>query len=125
VQGIVAESQRRIGPASHKTPFERNLLPSFADWTLEQIQQFKPDFLIPVETKGVHALDAARFSSGPLCRAGRTLSQEADRIYGVGPSNHGNNYTYCRTQTDGAAHGATRKASSQRCHCNTNDVAVC
>jgi hypothetical protein len=59
VDGIVAESQRRVGPTSHKTPFERNLLPSFADWTLEQIEQFKPDFLIPVETKGVHILDAA------------------------------------------------------------------
>lgn len=59
MHGIVAESQRRIGPVSHKTPFERNLLPSFADWTLEQIRQFEPHFLIPVETKGVHILDAA------------------------------------------------------------------
>lgn len=59
MHGIVAESQRRIGPTSHKTPFERNLLPGFADWTLEQIQQFEPNFLIPVPTKGVHILDAA------------------------------------------------------------------
>src|ERR1700730_2405512 len=59
MSGIVAESQRRVGPAGQKTPFERNLLPSFAAWVIEQIESFKPDYLIPVETRGVHVLDAA------------------------------------------------------------------
>ena len=44
---------------SRKTAFERNLLPGFAAWTLEQIERWQPDYLIPAETKGARALDAA------------------------------------------------------------------
>ncbi|HTU78093.1 MAG TPA: hypothetical protein VMF09_04970 [Solirubrobacteraceae bacterium] len=57
--GIIAESQRRVGPRSCRTAFERNLLPGFAEWLREQIKRVEPDFLVPAETKGVHVLDAA------------------------------------------------------------------
>jgi hypothetical protein len=57
--GIIAESQRRVGPRSCRTAFERNLLPGFAEWLSEQIKRVEPDFLVPAETKGVHILDAA------------------------------------------------------------------
>ncbi len=41
-----------------KTAFERNLLPGFASWLLEQIEQREPDYLVPAETKGVRLLEA-------------------------------------------------------------------
>jgi orotate phosphoribosyltransferase len=57
--GIIEESQRRVGPTGLRTAFERNLLPGFAQWLMEQIEQWAPDYLVPAETKGVHVLDAA------------------------------------------------------------------
>jgi hypothetical protein len=59
MSGIIAESQRRVGPRSSCTAFERNLLPGFAEWLQEQIRRVEPDYLVPAETKGVHILDAA------------------------------------------------------------------
>lgn len=41
-----------------KTAFERNLLPGFAQWTLEQLERREPDYLVPVETKGARVLEA-------------------------------------------------------------------
>lgn len=45
--------------ASGKSAFERNLLPGFAEWVVEQIEHRQPDYLIPAETKGARLLDAA------------------------------------------------------------------
>jgi hypothetical protein len=42
-----------------RTAFERNLLPGFSAWVVEQIERWKPDYLIPAETKGARILDAA------------------------------------------------------------------
>lgn len=41
-----------------KTAFERNLLPGFAHWVIQEIERRRPDFLIPAETKGVRVLEA-------------------------------------------------------------------
>lgn len=41
-----------------KTAFERNLLPGFAHWMLDQLERREPDYLIPVETKGARVLEA-------------------------------------------------------------------
>lgn|GEM_PF-4916945 len=41
-----------------KTAFERNMLPGFAEWALEQIERWEPDYLVPAETKGARVLDA-------------------------------------------------------------------
>lgn len=41
-----------------KTPFERNLLPVFTRWFIEQVASEPPDFFVPVETKGARLLDA-------------------------------------------------------------------
>lgn len=47
------------GRSAAKTPFERNLLPPFADWFLTQLESAGyPDLFIPVETKGARLLDA-------------------------------------------------------------------
>ena len=43
-----------------KTAFERNLLPGFAEWILEQIEQREPDYLIPVETKGARVFEVVQ-----------------------------------------------------------------
>lgn len=40
-----------------KGAFERNLLPGFTRWFIEQVKQFGPDYLMPVETKGARVLD--------------------------------------------------------------------
>ena len=58
MSGIIAESQRRVGPTGTRTAFERNLLPRFAEWVVERIERWQPDYLVPAETKGVHVLDA-------------------------------------------------------------------
>jgi hypothetical protein len=47
------------GAEERKTAFERNLLPDFAGWLVDEIEQRKPDVLIPAETKGARVLDAA------------------------------------------------------------------
>lgn len=47
------------GADEPKTAFERNLLPDFAGWLVDEIEQRKPDVLIPAETKGARVLDAA------------------------------------------------------------------
>jgi Phosphoribosyl transferase domain len=41
-----------------RTAFERNLLPGFARWVLDQLERREPDYLIPVETKGARVLEA-------------------------------------------------------------------
>jgi hypothetical protein len=48
-----------IGAEERKTAFERNLLPDFADWLVDEIEQRRPDVLIPAGTKGARVLDAA------------------------------------------------------------------
>jgi hypothetical protein len=41
-----------------RTAFERNLLPGFAHWMIEQLERREPDYLVPVETKGARVLEA-------------------------------------------------------------------
>jgi hypothetical protein len=52
--GTISETR-----GSRTTAFERNLLPGFASWTVEQIERWKPDYIVPAETKGARVLDAA------------------------------------------------------------------
>jgi len=40
------------------TPFARKVLPRFAAWFDQVLEQEKPDYLVPVERKGAHLLDA-------------------------------------------------------------------
>lgn len=50
----------RLSPVRYrKTAFERNLLPEFAEWLVQQVERSQPDFLIPAETKGARLLDVA------------------------------------------------------------------
>jgi hypothetical protein len=42
-----------------KTAFDRNLLPGFTEWLVQQVERWRPDFLIPAETKGARLLDTA------------------------------------------------------------------
>lgn len=50
-----------------KTAFERNLLPGFARWVLDELDRREPDYLIPVETKGARMLEAVlRFAREEL-----------------------------------------------------------
>jgi hypothetical protein len=39
------------------TAFERTLLPGFAEWFVKRVESYKPDYLIPAETKGARVLD--------------------------------------------------------------------
>ncbi len=56
--GTIAEPRAiRLNP--YTDAFERKLLPNFSEWMIGQIEEWKPDFLIPIETRGVHVLDAA------------------------------------------------------------------
>jgi hypothetical protein len=50
---------RLFSAEERKTAFERNLLPDFAGWLIDEIDRRKPDVLIPAETKGARVLDAA------------------------------------------------------------------
>lgn len=51
-------TERTLGDFASRTAFERNLLPGFAEWALEQIERWEPDYLVPAETKGARILDA-------------------------------------------------------------------
>lgn len=42
-----------------KLAFERSLLPGFTEWLVQEVERWRPDFLIPAETKGARLLDAA------------------------------------------------------------------
>jgi class 3 adenylate cyclase len=42
-----------------ETAFERNSLPGFARWLIQRIEQRRPDFLVPAETRGARMLEAA------------------------------------------------------------------
>jgi hypothetical protein len=53
-----------VGAEERKTAFERNLLPDFADWLVDEIEERQPDVLIPAETKGARVLDAALTYAG-------------------------------------------------------------
>lgn len=57
MRGSVAE--RAVAGLGGKSAFERNLLPGFAEWMLEQFDRWQPDYLVPAETKGARVLDAA------------------------------------------------------------------
>ncbi|HEY6731038.1 MAG TPA: hypothetical protein VI039_08445 [Solirubrobacterales bacterium] len=52
-------SERAVAGLGGKSAFERNLLPGFAEWILEQFDRWQPDYLVPAETKGARVLDAA------------------------------------------------------------------
>lgn len=55
-----AQELRRGGIRdTQKTAFERTLLPGFAAWLIDQIARLKPDYIIPIETKGARLLDVA------------------------------------------------------------------
>lgn len=50
-----------------RTAFERNILPGFARWLLDEIDRRRPDYLVPAETKGARVLDAVlRYASEEL-----------------------------------------------------------
>lgn len=51
--------ERAVAGVGGKSAFERNLLPGFAEWMLEQFDRWQPDYLVPAETKGARVLDAA------------------------------------------------------------------
>ncbi len=60
-------SLNRVFRGRGKTAFERNLLPGFARWILDEIERREPDYLIPVETKGARVLEAVlRFAREEL-----------------------------------------------------------
>lgn len=60
-------SLNRVFRGRGKTAFERNLLPGFARWTLDELERREPDYLIPVETKGARVLEAVlRFAREEL-----------------------------------------------------------
>lgn len=60
-------SVNRVFRGRGKTAFERNLLPGFARWMLDEIERREPDYLIPVETKGARILEAvSRFARDEL-----------------------------------------------------------
>lgn len=48
----------RARPARGRSAFERRILPDFARWFAERVSVVRPDVFVPVETKGVHLLDA-------------------------------------------------------------------
>ena len=39
------------------TAFERNLLPGFAQWFVDQVERHQPDYIVPAETKGARVLE--------------------------------------------------------------------
>jgi len=39
------------------TAFERTLLPGFAEWFIEKVEEVGPDYIVPAETKGARLLD--------------------------------------------------------------------
>lgn len=41
-----------------RSPFERTLLPKFAHWFLDRVNEYQPDIFVPVETKGARLLEA-------------------------------------------------------------------
>jgi len=50
-----------------KTAFERNILPGFARWLLDEIDRRRPDYLVPVESKGARLLETVlRYASDEL-----------------------------------------------------------
>jgi hypothetical protein len=49
----------RVGRGEALTAFERDVLPGFTCWLIEEIERRRPDYLIPVETKGARVLEAA------------------------------------------------------------------
>lgn len=55
---LVNPSLDRAGRGGGRTAFERNILPEFASWVIEQIEVRRPDYLIPAETKGARVLEA-------------------------------------------------------------------
>jgi hypothetical protein len=48
----------RISGRRGLTAFEREVLPGFSRWVVERIEQLRPDYLVPVETKGARLLEA-------------------------------------------------------------------
>jgi class 3 adenylate cyclase len=48
----------RIGGAQARSPFERTLLPAFASWFVDRVQEEGPEIFLPMETKGAHLLEA-------------------------------------------------------------------
>jgi len=60
-------SLNRVFRGRGKTAFERNLLPGFTHWILDELERREPDYLIPVETKGARVLEAVvRFAREEL-----------------------------------------------------------
>jgi len=64
---LVHPALDRAGRRGGRTAFERNILPGFARWLLEEIDRRRPDYLIPAETKGARVLEAVlRYASDEL-----------------------------------------------------------
>jgi hypothetical protein len=53
---IAAVDQPRMG--SVRSPFERTTLPAFAEWFAAHVDEYHPDYFVPVETKGARVLEA-------------------------------------------------------------------
>lgn len=63
----ISPSLYRAGRGGGRTAFERNILPEFALWLIEQIEARHPDYLIPAETKGARVLESVlRFAREEL-----------------------------------------------------------
>lgn len=45
-------------PRAASSSFERTLLPKFAEWFVKEVDAYRPDFFVPVETKGARLLEA-------------------------------------------------------------------
>jgi hypothetical protein len=56
---VLHPSLDRVGRSGALTAFERDVLPGFTAWLVEEIERRSPDYLIPVETKGARVLEAA------------------------------------------------------------------
>ena len=54
----VAPIEECIKPTG-RSPFERTLLPGFAAWFADLVEELKPDLIIPIEIKGARLLEAA------------------------------------------------------------------
>lgn len=61
---MTATAQLDIAPVdlpqvdAARSPFERTTLPDFAKWFVERVVQYRPDYIVPVETKGARLLEA-------------------------------------------------------------------
>jgi hypothetical protein len=56
---LTTSSPDSLARRSGKTAFERNILPGFARWLVDEIERLRPNYLVPAETKGARLLETA------------------------------------------------------------------